>query len=200
MVADAAGKSQQSIRSKVLRAALAAIEELGPDRVRVKDIAERADMSAGHVLYYFGDRDRILVDTLLLSESDLADRRDRAVARAADPWVAVDKLSRLYLPTSARDIRWTLWAQVVARPPADTATRESLRAAVDEWSTALSSIIVAGVVSGEFRDVSRSDTAFRYCRFMDGVAMEVLLGSPSASRTWAVEQSAATWRSLVARD
>ncbi|MEV4189102.1 TetR family transcriptional regulator, partial [Streptosporangium canum] len=73
------------VRAHVLRAALLAIDEVGPERLRVRDIAERAGMSSGHVMYYFGKRDRILVSTLLLSEDELAERRTAELATVADP-------------------------------------------------------------------------------------------------------------------
>jgi AcrR family transcriptional regulator len=200
MTADAGSRSKPQMRAKVLRAALEAIEKLGPDRVRVQDISARAGMSSGHVMYYFGDRDRILVGTLLLSEDNLAQRRDRAVRRAVDPWDAVDRVSRLYLPGGPKDVRWTLWAQALARPPADADTRTALREAVDSWSACLATVIRQGVASGHFRSLEADATAYRYCRFMDGLAMEVLLGSPGRARAWAVGQAAEAWRSTAAVD
>ena len=93
-----AGKSKPHVRAQVLGAALAAFGELGPDRVRVQDIALRAGMSSGHVMYYFGDRDSILVGTLLLSEENLAERRERAVSRAGSAVEVVDRVTRLVPP------------------------------------------------------------------------------------------------------
>jgi AcrR family transcriptional regulator len=150
-------------------------------------------------MYYFGDRDRILVGTLLLSEENLAHRRARAVARAGDPSEAVEKVTRLYLPAGARDVRWTLWAQTIARPPADASTRALLRDAVDGWSDALGATISEGVGRGIFRSVDPGATAYRYCRLMDGLAMEVLLGAPGRSRSWAVDEAAAAFADLVPR-
>ncbi|MFN8168211.1 MAG: helix-turn-helix domain-containing protein [Candidatus Nanopelagicales bacterium] len=121
------------MRAKVLKAAMEVAAERGPDRLRVQDIAERAGMSPGHVMYYFGKRDRILVDTLLLAESDLAAQRDRRLASAASPVEALDRLVRLYLPAGADDVRWKLWAQLVARPPRDAETLAAYTAVIDSW-------------------------------------------------------------------
>jgi len=199
MTVDGGRRSRSQVRSKVLRAALKAIEELGPDRVRVQDIADRAGMSSGHVMYYFGDRDRILVGTLLLSEQDLAERRHRMLAREADPGVAVVRLSRLYLPTGPRDVRWTLWAQTISRPPTDPETRNALREAVDSWSDALARVLEAGVGAGAFRPLEAEATAVRYCRFLDGLAIEMLLGTPGrSSRTWALAQASAAVAAFAA--
>ncbi len=192
-----AGKSKPHVRAQVLGAALAAFEELGPDRVRVQDIAERAGMSSGHVMYYFGDRDSILVGTLLLSEENLAERRERAVGRAGSAAEVVDRVTRLYLPASSTDVRWALWAQVIARPPADPGSREQLRDAVDAWADCLAEAIAAGSAEGTLADVDSSATAYRYCRLMDGLAIEVLLGASGHGRSWAVREALAAFDALA---
>jgi AcrR family transcriptional regulator len=199
MTTDTAGRSKPEVRARVLAAALAMAEELGPDRVRVQDIAVRAGMSSGHVLYYFGDRERILLDTLLMTEAQLAERRTRAVQRATGVDDAVDRVCRLYLPTGHRDVHWTLWAQTVARPPTDGATRAALRRGVDEWSECLALIMSRGIDEGLCGGFEPRPTAERLCRYMDGLALEVLVGSPGRSRSWAVGEAAAAWRFLSRR-
>lgn len=177
-----------SARAKVLKAAMEVMAEVGPDRVRVQDIAERAGMSAGHVMYYFGKRDRILVDTLLLSEADLATTRDRRIASAADPLEALDRLVRLYLPTGAADVRWKLWAQLVARPPQDVETLTAYSAVIDSWARCLAAIIEDGAAAGVLTCEQPAAYADRACRLMDGYSLEVLLGAPGRTRAWAVAQ------------
>lgn len=181
-------------RAQVLRAALEAFAEVGADRVRIQDIATRAGMSSGHVMYYFPDRESILVDTLLLSEGSLAERRDRAIARAGTADEALDRITRLYLPTGPRDVRWTLWAQVVARPPESPRAREQLRAASDGWAAAVASVLRTGA---PLTETEAHNVAYRYCRLMDGLALEVLLAAPSSSRTWAVEEARQALESMI---
>lgn len=187
-VAGPAGRSKPQVRARVLKAALAAFEELGPDRVRVQDIASRAGMSSGHVMYYFGDRDRILFSTLLLSEENLAERRERAAARAASPDEALEAVSRLYLPAGPRDVRWTLWAQVIARPPADVELRTRLTDASDSWAHCIARLLAARPLGR--RPADAASTAAHYCRIMDGLAIEVLVGGRGRGRSWAVAQAA----------
>lgn len=188
---DATRGTKVAVRDRVLRAALAAFEEKGPDRVRVQDIANRAGMSSGHVLYYFRDRDRILISTLLLSEESLAERRDRAVRRASDAAAALDQLTRLYLPTGPRDVRWALWAQVLARPPEDLATRDRLQELANAWTLCSAALL---------QPASPPDglaAASLYCHLMDGLAMEVLLGASGHGRAWAVREAAAGLTALA---
>ncbi len=175
-----------SQRAAVLKAAMEVMAEKGPEKTRVQDIAARAGMSAGHVMYYFGKRDRILVDTLLESEADAAVQRDRRVASAADPREALERVVRLYLPTGSSDLRWKLWAQLVARPPQDPETLSAYAGVLDGWTAALAGAIEAGVGDGVFACSDPATTAYRACRLMDGYALEVLLGAPGRTRAWAV--------------
>ena len=175
-----------SQRAKVLKAAMEVMAEVGPDRVRVQDIAARAGMSPGHVMYYFGKRDRILVDTLLQSEADLVSARDRRISSADGPREGLDRLVRLYLPSGADDLRWKLWAQLVARPPQDAETLRAYAAVIDSWGEALAGVVRDGVAAGVFACDDPDELAYRSCRLMDGYALEVLLGSPGRTRSWAV--------------
>ncbi len=179
-------RSGATTRAKVLKAALAAIAEVGPDRVRVQDVADRAGISTGHVMYYFGSRDRILIDTLLLSEADLTEELSRRIRRAPGQAAAIEKLVRIYLPSGPSDIRWSLWAQLIARPPTDSETRLQLTTVIDSWAESLATVIAAGVDQGVLTCEDPADLAYRTCRLMDGYSLEVLLGGPGRSRAWAV--------------
>lgn len=185
------GNTKVGARDRVLRAALAAFQEKSPDRVRVQDIAVRAGMSSGHVLYYFRDRDRILISTLLLSEESLAERRDRAVRRARDAAAALDQLTRLYLPTGPRDVRWALWAQVIARPPEDLAMRDRLQELADAWTSCIAGLLQPSAPPDGLAAASL------YCHLMDGLAIEVLLGASGHGRAWAVREAAAGLAALA---
>lgn len=178
------------MRAHVLKAALLAIEEVGFDRLRIKDIAERAGMSTGHVLYYFGSRDRILVSTLLMSETDLDERRREELA-GLEPGHALDRLVELYLPKGPQDVRWRLWAQVVARPPEDEETLLRLDGYFRSWAAELAAVVrcLAGLAAAEAEDF-----AARHCRLMDGLSSDVLLGIPGRDAAWAKAAALAAMR------
>ncbi len=172
------------MRAHVLKAALQAIEDVGFERLRVKDIADRAGMSTGHVLYYFGSRDRLLVSTLLLSEADLDERRG-AELDGLPPEAALARLVELYLPTSAQDVRWRLWAQVIAKPPSDAGTLARLDGFFRSWAAEL-----AGIARRLSPGLDADDFAVRHCRLMDGLASDVLLGTGDAARARATALAA----------
>lgn len=173
-------------RAKVMKAARETVAAVGPDRVTVKLIADRAGMSTGHVMYYFGRRERILVDVLLASEAELCQELEGRLARAAGPVEAAERFVRLYLPTGPDDVRWKLWAQLIASPPTDPPTRRVLADVLAGWSAALEQVVARGVGAGAFVCDDPAELGYRFCRTMDGLALEILMGTPGRTRAWAV--------------
>ena len=181
--------AKPQVRAKVLQAAMEVIAQVGPEQVTVKDIADKAGMSTGHVLYYFGKRERILIDTLLLTENDFALRRDTRVARASDEWAAVDQLTRLYLPIGPRDVRWKLWAQLFANPPTDTEVLRQIATVTESWTLSLEAVIGSGISHGLFHSENPAEVAHDYCRMMDGLSLEILLATKGRTRAWALHKA-----------
>jgi len=173
-------------RDRVLAAAIDAIAERGPDRVTVRDIASRAGISPSHVLYYFGRRDRILIETLRWSEEELTTRRRAELGRLRSPWRGVRRFIEPYLPVDAVDTRWNLWNQVIARPPTDPDTLALVAALEQEWVDDLARLVAAGVDDGSFTSVEPAPFALQARLLMDGVASDVVLGLPERSTKWGV--------------
>lgn len=174
-------------RRRVLEAAIAAIAETGVERVRLADIAERAGMSAGHILYYFGSKDAILTETLTWSEHDLADRRGERLGEHADGEPRLRCFVDLYLPVGLRDARWNLWAQLQARPPVGSGRLDELDLLSDLWRRDLE-VILAGLVEDRER---REAAARQGCYLLDGIALDLLVGAAALSRDAAIELATA---------
>src|SRR5215467_11191997 len=96
-------------RGRVIEAAISAIAEVGVDALRMSDIADRAGMTPGHILYYFGRKDQILIETLRWSEHDLAEHRREVLSRLPDPRKRLRTFVDHYLPSGTEDSRWELW-------------------------------------------------------------------------------------------
>ena len=173
-------------RDRVLAAAVEAIAERGPDRVTVRDIASRAGISPSHVLYYFGRRDQILVETLRWSEEELTQRRRAKLGRLRSPVRALRLFVSLYLPVDAVDLRWNLWTQMTARPPTDPETLEMIGAMEQEWVDDLIELVRNGRQVSAFSVSDPETFALRARLLMDGVAGEILLGLPGRSASWGV--------------
>ncbi|MFZ0323850.1 MAG: TetR/AcrR family transcriptional regulator [Actinomycetes bacterium] len=172
-------------RERVLLAALAEIADRGPE-VRVKDIADRAGMSAGHVLYYFGSKDRILLETLRMSEDDLVTKLSHELTRLHTPWSRVKRVVERYLAVGPGDSRWNLWAQALARTPHSAEDLALLDRLERAWRPLLEQAVADGVADRTFRPVDAHLVTERTTYLMDGVCMDVLMGTPGRDRAWAV--------------
>ncbi len=173
-------------RDRVLAAAIEAIAERGPERVTVRDIASRAGISPSHVLYYFGRRDRILIETLRWSEAELARRRRAELGRLRSPRNALRRFVALYLPQGGVDLRWNLWSQLTARPPTEAETLAMVGALEQAWVDDLAGIARKGRELGAFEVRDPEAFALRARLLMDGVAGDVLLGVPGRSAAWGI--------------
>lgn len=182
----AVGTKGSGQRDRVLAAAIEAIAERGPDRVTVRDIASRAKISPSHVLYYFGRRDRILVETLRWSEEELTQRRRAEFGRLRSPLKALSRFVALYLPVDAVDLRWNLWIQMIARPPTDPETLAMVEAMEQNWVDDLVELVRNGREVGAFSVSDPETFALRARLLMDGVASDILLGIPGRSASWGV--------------
>ena len=175
-------------RRRVLLAAVDAFAERGAEGVRLKDISDRVGMSPGHILYYFGRKDRVLLETLRWSETELAEQRRAELARFRSPWRAIERFVDLYLPVSASDPRWNLWAQVSAQPPGDVEGQAQIAELEQGWISDLGGWVARGVDNRAFTALEASEVgafALRWVLLMNGIAEQVRLEVPGHDAGWA---------------
>src|SRR5262245_32058751 len=91
------------------------IVERGIDQLRLAEISRRTGMSTGHVLYYFGTKDRILIETLLWAEEGLARRRRAAIEAVPPGWPQLETFVTHFLPEGVDSPVWSLWVEMWAR-------------------------------------------------------------------------------------
>ncbi len=72
--------NNEARRVQMLRAAAELICERGFGETRIADVAKRAEASSALVIYYFGTRDRLLVDALRYSEENFYDAAEKMLA------------------------------------------------------------------------------------------------------------------------
>jgi AcrR family transcriptional regulator len=172
-------------RMRVYAEASRAIAELGPEQVTMRVLGARLGMSPGHILYFFGSKDRLLLETLRWSEENWIRRETLKLAQISSQRGRLERLVEGYLPRSSRDPRWLLWAHAYARPPRQPQDKRSLEVWSQPWVDILSEILVAGVEAGEFRQLDVEKVALRSFILMDGMSISVLLGLRGYGPKWA---------------
>ncbi|MFK0224742.1 TetR/AcrR family transcriptional regulator [Streptomyces sp. NPDC090303] len=167
--------SGDEARGRAMRAAISVIAEKGTAALRMSDIAARAGMSTGHILYHFGKKDRLLLEVLAWSQADLWDQFQRAVDAAASPEEKLDLFVRFYLPRHQGDERYALWTQVLAQRH-DEEGRRVLTALLDGWDERLEAILREGRELGRFAEVDLPEFTIRAVAMLSGLSEDVMFG------------------------
>ncbi|MEV6678929.1 TetR/AcrR family transcriptional regulator [Streptomyces erythrochromogenes] len=167
--------SGDEARERAMRAAISVIAEKGTAALRMSDIAARAGMSTGHILYHFGKKDRLLLEVLAWSQADLWARFQEAADRAASPAERLDVFVRSYLPRHQGDERYALWTQVLAQRH-DEAGRRMLTELLDGWDERLEAIVREGRDLGQFAEVDLPGFTIRAVAMLSGISEDVMFG------------------------
>ncbi|MEU9701000.1 TetR/AcrR family transcriptional regulator [Streptomyces sp. NPDC047981] len=167
--------SGDEARGRAMRAAIGVIAEKGTAALRMSDIAERAGMSTGHILYHFGKKDRLLLEVLAWSQAELWTRFQEAADRAASPAEKLDLFVRFYLPRHQGDERYALWAQVMTQRH-DEEGRRILTELLDGWDARLEAILREGRELGHFADVDLPEFIIRAVAMLSGISEDVMFG------------------------
>src|SRR5215470_9459866 len=113
-----ATENNEPRRIEMLRAAAELICERGFGDTRIADVARRAGVSSALVIYYFGTRDRLLVDALRYSEESGYEAAEKMLAEIPS---LHDRLSLLIkwtcVPEAESDMpgAWGLWFDLWAQ-------------------------------------------------------------------------------------
>ncbi|MGW0465596.1 TetR/AcrR family transcriptional regulator [Streptomyces sp. NPDC003027] len=166
-------------QERMLEEAMAAIAEDGLAALTMSALAERLGTSGGHILYYFGSKDLLLLAALRWSETALAEERRSLLSRRLTAERKLDLFLRLYLPRGPRDPRWTLWIELWARTPANESLREAQRELDRGWQEDLEALLTKGVSQGRFAPMDATEVTERASELLallDGLSTRVVLG------------------------
>ncbi len=175
-------------REQVLAAALAMIGEQGLGTVTMASLAARLGTSGGHLLYYFGTRDGLLLETLRWSEQEYVVQRaplmDRATAGDATLQTLLS-FAEVYLPVDERDPRWQLWLELWARAPYDAELAAAQRELDARWHSDLV-VVLRACLPG----VSDPEAVSERLRAMwDGFAISIVNGGGTPLRDDVIEHT-----------
>ncbi|MFE7621615.1 TetR/AcrR family transcriptional regulator [Streptomyces sp. NPDC057496] len=201
MAATARRRDGHLARERMLEEAMTAIAEDGLAPLTMSALAKRLGTSGGHILYYFGSKDRLLLEVLRWSEDALAGERRELLSGPADPERALELFLALHLPRGPRDPRWTLRIELWARTASNEPLRQA-RAEIDRgWQEDLEALLAEGARRGCF--AAGLDTAARASELLallDGLSTRVVLGQHGADRGSALRTALSATARLLERD
>ncbi len=159
--------------------------ERGLADLTLAELGRRVDTSAGHLLYYFGSKDELLLEVLKWSEGQLRERWAAYLQEDAPFGVQFRRFCELFLPTGLGDPRWLVWIELWPR----VLRAEPLRAPYTEldegWHTALAELLAEAGVEDP-APLSR-----RTCALLDGLSVAVVLGEEGMTVATAVAHAEA---------
>jgi len=189
------GKVREAL---VVAAAGAAIAERGLANVRMADVAERAGMTVGHVSYYFPSKIELLMRAIRANEDQHWTEVEIALARIRDPWKRLDKLLDVAASAGARDPGWVLWFQLWLESALDADVARDHHELDARWRSILADVIRYGVGLGAFVSADPAQDAMVLSSIVDGLSIQVTLGSPELSRARMMKLLKANARELLA--
>jgi AcrR family transcriptional regulator len=190
----ASTENGQRSRERVLQAAVDLITEAGIDQVRVAELARRAGMSSGQVMYYFTSKEHILLETLAWRDrEDIAQTR-AALSTVTGAWRQLERFIGLYLPAAATHPTWILWMEAWARAPHNRQVSQLMEDLLRQWRDELAAIVARGVREGAFiPPAAIDDFTLRFTALLDGLAIQLLrqMHQPSRKRLIGLAMAAA---------
>ena len=163
-------------REAVMEAALGVIAERGLAATRISDISERAGMSPGHVMYYFGSKDRVLMEALRHVEDRMHEEAETELASIAPGPGRLRRLLELNLPDGFADPTWTLWLEAWSIAPHDGAIRDLVAELEGRWVSLLADVVRSGVDAGAFVSDDVEAAVTHLYAAINGLAVQVVTG------------------------
>ncbi len=177
-------------RLQMLRAAAEVMSERGFSETRIADVAARAGASSPLIIYYFGTKNRLLLDALRFSETSLFEQLAQMMA---DVPAVRDRLSMLIrwtcLPheTDLIPAIWGLWLDLWAQAIRHEEVARGRAELDDRWRSVIAEIVEAGRRDGDIGDVDARRFAITFAALLDGLSIQVALSDAEVDGDTAYE-------------
>lgn len=168
-------------RDQMLAAAATQIAERGFGDTRIADVAARVGASPALVIYYFGTREKLLIEALRWSEASFYARTEEMLQSTTKirkrleilvEWTLV--ADRQAEQTGDWGLWFDLWAQAFRHPEV-----KKDRADLDaQWRDLIARVVRDGVEAGELGKVDAEGFAVMWASLLDGLVVQVALDDP----------------------
>ena len=196
-----ATENNEARRVEMLQAAAELICERGFGDTRIADVAKRAGVSSALVIYYFGTRDRLLVDALRHSEESFYTAAEKMLAEVTS---LRERLSLLIEWTCVKESNvagrgasdsggeipgaWGLWFDLWAQ----AFRHHDVKSGRVELDARWRRMIVDAIKSAEAADELDVDVdarmfALEFSALLDGLSIQVALEDPEVDSTVAYD-------------
>ena len=176
-----ATESNEARRIQMLRAATELICERGFSETRISDVAKRAGVSSALVIYYFGTRDRLLVDALRFSEEAFYEAAEAMLAEVSSVRERISLLIEwTCIPSRDGEIpgAWGLWFDLWVQAFRHEEVKAGRVERDARWRRMIVDAISLDDVHGK---VDPSMFALEFAALLDGLSIQVALDDPEVN-------------------
>jgi AcrR family transcriptional regulator len=167
-------------RRQILDATCAVIAKSGLRQLRVSDVGIAAGVSSGMVHYYFDTKEDLVSAAFEFNFAESLQRRQWLRDSAKDPLELLRELVESYLPSSGKSLRaWKVWAELWAEGIRDPALQKVNADLYGQWRQLVREVIEAAQQAGAARQGDPARLADMLVAMIDGLAVQVLLRSPT---------------------
>lgn len=167
-------------KEQILAAACEVVAEIGFKSLRIADVAKRAGTSTGTVHYYFATKRDLMHAAFDWNFVRSIDRRRDVLDAQAPAGRRLRDFVDSYLPQGEdTTAAWRVWAELWVEALHDADLQELNDRVYGEWRRTVAAIIRDGQDAGEFRDGDPVLLANGLIGMIDGLSLQVLLGSRS---------------------
>ena len=166
----------------VVAAAAEVIAEQGLVDLRIRDVADRAGMTVGHVTYYFPSKNELLIRAIRHSELSFHQAVEQRLARLRDPWSRLRALIDAASASGPGDPGWVLWFQVWSIAASDPDVAVVQRELAGWWRSKLAEVVDYGVERGAFGAADAKRAVAVISALTDGLSVQLALGDGTLTR------------------
>lgn len=167
-------------REQILAAACDVVSKIGFKSLRVADVARRAGTSTGTVHYYFDTKSALMRAAFEWNFTRSLERRRHLLEEVEDPQERLRVFVDSYLPEDERTVHaWRVWAELWVEAMHDSELQDLNEQVYGEWRRIIAGVIRDGQVAGQFRPEDPVIVANALIAMIDGLALQVLVGSHS---------------------
>lgn len=167
-------------REQIIAAACAVISEKGFKSLRVADVARRAQTSTGTVHYYFDTKRDLMHAAFEANFTSSIERRQHLLDSEEDAATRLRAFVESYLPDDETTIAaWHVWAELWVEALHDPDLQGLNERVYGDWRRTVAQIIRDGQEAGLLRGGDPMLLANGLIGMIDGLSLQVLLGSRS---------------------
>jgi AcrR family transcriptional regulator len=171
---------EEERRQQILEATWHVIAVSGFRNLRLSDVAKRAGVSSGMIHYYFDTKHDLLKAAFERYYDYSTKRRQWLLESGKGPLETLKLLVESYLPVEDETLEgWHVWSELWVEGLQEPDLRQLNEDFYGQWRRLVADIIRDGQDAGIIRDGSATEFANMLIGMIDGLAIQVLLGSRS---------------------